>query len=140
MKSVSNVNVFPGDNQNTITWDSPSGETFEGFYVYRTDNLNGDYTRISDDVIVANSFIDTNPLAGRNIYMVRTVKLETSGSGSYFNLGLGQVDSIDFIVATEDFEENKISIFPNPSQGQFQIELESNNLSNTVLQLSLIHI
>ena len=67
--------------------------------------------------------------------MVRTVKLETSGSGSYFNLGLGQVDSIDFIVATEDFEENKISIFPNPSQGQFQIELESNNLSNTVLQI-----
>ncbi len=123
------------NNQNTISWNPPTGEDYEGFYVYRSETLNGDYTRISNNIVTGNSFTDTNPLVGNNVYMVRTVKLETSGSGTYYNLGLGSVDSIDFVVATEEFEVITLSIYPNPNAGQFQINWNAVNASKMDLQI-----
>ena len=135
VKSASNVSIFMDNNQNQLSWTPPSDETYDGFYIYRSEALNGDYTRISNEIISENSFVDTNPTVGKNIYMVRTVKLETSGSGSYYNLGLGSVDSIDFVVNTEAFEVNELSVYPNPNKGQFNIEWNNSSPKNAVLNI-----
>ncbi len=135
VKSAIVYSVDTENNQNTISWNPPIGEDYEGFYVYRSETLNGDYIRISNDIVTENSFTDTNPTVGNNVYMVRTVKLETSGSGTYYNLGLGSVDSIDFVVSTEAIEANNLSIFPNPNHGQFNVEILSNQQKDAVLKI-----
>ena len=145
VQSASVYSVDTENNQNTISWNPPPGEDYVGFYVYKSETLNGDYNRISNEIVTENSFTDTNPIVGNNVYMVRTVKLESSGSGTYYNLGLGSVDSIDFVVNTEEFEVNHVSVFPNPSQGQIQINWNEQHHSKVTLQIhdvsgKLVHV
>jgi hypothetical protein len=54
--------------------------------------------------------------------MLRAVKLETSGSGIYYNLSPGLIDTSNFFVAVDDLVLNsQIQITPNPSHGFFEI-------------------
>jgi hypothetical protein len=76
-------------NGGTITW-SPSNDTaIQGYNVYRANSLNGPFAKISGATPVPTLFfVDPAPVSGA-VYMVRTVKLEQSGSGTYLNLSQG---------------------------------------------------
>jgi hypothetical protein len=65
----------------------------EGYRVYRSDRLRGQFHRIASTSAADTTYEDASPLLGANVYMVRTLKLETSGSGTYHNLSPGAVDS-----------------------------------------------
>ncbi|MFK7772033.1 MAG: PKD domain-containing protein [Saprospiraceae bacterium] len=79
-----------------LNWDEPIDEDIYGYHVYRADSLYGKFDRLNNDVLTDTFFTDNDPLTGENWYMVRTVKLENSASGSYFNLSLGRIDSVFF--------------------------------------------
>ena len=79
-----------------LNWDEPIDEDIFGYHVYRADSLYGKFDRLNNDVLTDTFFTDNDPLTGENWYMVRTVKLENSASGSYFNLSLGRIDSVFF--------------------------------------------
>jgi hypothetical protein len=72
----------------TLSW-SPSNDAVEGYHVYRAQQSGGPYTRLTRVLVPAPRFTDTNPPAGRSAYMVRAVKLELSGSGTYWNESQG---------------------------------------------------
>jgi hypothetical protein len=76
-----------------LTW-SPSDDTVEGYNIYRAPSLGGEFERLNVGTCSDTSFIDVAPLAGNNVYMVRALKLETSGGGTYYNLSCGVVDSL----------------------------------------------
>jgi len=67
-----------------LTWTA-SPDTVAGYHVYRSANPLGPFTRLTTSPVTGNSFSDTGALPGANTYMVRAVKLETSGSGTYIN-------------------------------------------------------
>ncbi len=99
----------PGSNSIDLTWDEPMDEDVFGYHIYRADSLYGKFERLNNDVLTDTFFTDTDPLTGENWYMVRTVKLENTASGSYFNLSLGRIDSIIFspaIFLTAGFSTN----------------------------------
>ncbi|MCP4088485.1 MAG: hypothetical protein GY746_01640 [Gammaproteobacteria bacterium] len=70
-----------------------SSDTVLGYNIYRSDSLNGYFIKINNSIIIDTFYSDDSALAGKKIYMVRAVKLESHGSGSYYNLSAGVIDS-----------------------------------------------
>lgn len=75
----------------TLNWQAPANETVAGYHVYRGQSLNGPFTLLTTGAVegvTTMSYTDFNAPSGA-IYMVRTTKLESTNSGSYYNLGEG---------------------------------------------------
>ena len=73
----------------TIDW-APSPNTDAEYLVYRSRNgLAGPWDRITPEPIAETSFTDIAARQTPVMYQVRAVGLETTGSGSYFNLSQG---------------------------------------------------
>lgn len=117
-----------------VSW-SNSIDDVDGYYIYRSISEFGKYDRISDTLVMAAPFVDHPPATGTYYYMVRAVRLEDTPSGSFYNLGGGDGDSISAIVsgiATENVLFRDFSIYPNPVSGQL-IVLFNNSSSHEVI-------
>jgi hypothetical protein len=80
------VAVANGSSGVDLNWNA-SPDTVLGYHVYRAPTAAGPFTRLTTDLITGTSY--TDPAVTTNIYMVRAVKLEVSGSGSYYNASQG---------------------------------------------------
>ena len=109
-----------------LSWNPSTDEGIIGYHIYRSGDLNGQFERLSSDIITGLSWKDDSPLHNRNIYMVRAYRLEVTGSGTYYNLSLGIIDSTEVSVPGPDpFPPASSTIyrnFPNPFAEQTQID------------------
>ncbi len=88
VKPVKNLTATVEGQGWRLEWSPPTNEVIAHYLVYRFDSLAGDFINVSQAVLDS-FFVDpVGPLESR-LYMVRAVKWETSGSGSYWNLSLG---------------------------------------------------
>lgn len=71
-----------------------SEEPVEGYHIYRAPDIHGVFTRVNAAVVVDSFAVDPDPPVDKTAYMVRAVKLEQSGSGTYYNLSAGIIDSV----------------------------------------------
>jgi hypothetical protein len=122
VKQATNINATPVPlNGANITWAASPDAGVIGYYVYRTDSLWGYYQKISP-MVTTLSFEDTVGTNGLKYYMVRPVKLQTTPSGSYYNLGIGITDSatvtypLPVSIASVNEIPVDINVFPNPAQ------------------------
>jgi hypothetical protein len=90
-----------GAGEVLLSWGA-SPDIIEGYHIYRAPGLREAFERINGLAIPDTVFVDWSPLSGNNVYMVRALKLETTGSGTYYNLSGGVVDSL--VVETEATE------------------------------------
>ncbi len=60
-----------------------------GYNIYRSTSATGPFTRLNSSLVTATSYTDSSAPGGSVTYMVRAVRLETSGSGSYYNPSQG---------------------------------------------------
>ena len=130
VKPVDNLFVENDIIEIDLEWEAPIDETnVEGYYVYKKNFIENRWERISPDVVTETQFTDQSPDIGANHYMVKTVKLEISGSGSYLNLALGVIDSADFVTDILHLKKEKavFSISPNPASDYLFIHLEEPN-------------
>jgi len=115
------VIVSENNNETTqITWEA-SQDNIEGYHIYRAISINDDFERITDLPLLDTSFEDINPINGNNVYMVRALKLENTGSGSYYNLSQGSIDSLAIVVTNienvnnlPEFKNRLNQNYPNP--------------------------
>lgn len=119
----------------TIQWSPSPDKDVLGYYIYRSEEYGRGYERISD-LVTDISYQDKNGDDGLKYYMVRPCKLENNPSGSYYNLGLGIVDSatVSFPESTlnndvPDFE-GKIFCSPNPTSDFVNIYLNIDQIIN----------
>ena len=131
VKPPSNLKVT-GTSTKHLVWKK-SKDNITGYNIYRGNYIWGNFTKITLTPVTDTFFNDPVPMSGVNVYMVRAVKLETSASGSYFNMSEGIFDLSTFSLGA-DYPEFKtvagINIFPNPSSGI--INIKSENLKSTV--------
>ncbi len=126
------------ENQVSFTYEASPDPEVIGYYIYRGTNPDGGFERISPGIISdPNTFTDVPPSFGDYYYMLRAVKLESSGSGTYYNLSPGLIDTSNFFVNTEELILNHtVQIHPNPSNGLFNIHFEKEIM--TEWQLSIL--
>ena len=123
MKPVSNLVATASANGVDVHWTPPTGETVAGYHIYRADSLQGDFIRVNSNLITGTAFTDAPLTADSALYMVRAVKLETSGSGSYWNLSLGTMVWSSFDpCANAPFQTD---IFPGICEGETYVFQDS---------------
>jgi len=108
-----------------LSWQ-PSADEIEGYHVFRAATLFGEFTRITGEAVTTESFSDPEPLNGKNVYMVRALKLESSASGSYYNLSQGVIDSLEVVTHTDEPGEilqGHIRVYPNPTGHSCRVEV-----------------
>jgi hypothetical protein len=84
----SNLQSVAAGSTTTLTWAPSTDSAIQGYHVYRSTSVNGPFTRVSGNLLTTPTFVDTASPGGA-IYMVRAVKLESSGSGTYYNASQG---------------------------------------------------
>lgn len=116
-----NLSLNEEEGNVQLTWETPTEDVL-GYYVYR--KTANEWVRLHDGMIVSTSFTDSCLIADTYQYMVKSLQLEQTASGSYYNLSLGVSDSIttntdlsvtaDFII--DDQNDGSIQL-TNQSQG-----------------------
>ncbi|HFC00869.1 MAG TPA: discoidin domain-containing protein, partial [Phaeodactylibacter sp.] len=96
VEAPTNLQITNNNNTINLNWNPPSNETLVGYNIYRAASVNGVFQKINNNTITSTSFVDNSPLTGDNFYLVKTLKLETSGSGTYYNLSLGLLGNTNF--------------------------------------------
>ena len=81
----------------TLSW-APSTDDVQAYLVYSGSSLAGPFTRVTANAIATTSYTDAIP---RPVYMVRAVRLQTAGSGSYFNASQGVFQTLGNAVSLE---------------------------------------
>ena len=94
------LSVVPSGGNAQLSWTAsrppPPGEPqVIGYHVYRANTANGPFTRLTPSPVAGTSYTDAGVSSGAWTYMVRAVRLETTGGGSFFNASLGARQSID---------------------------------------------
>jgi hypothetical protein len=82
-----NLTSTTNDAAITLRW-TESNDAVLGYHVYRAVNSDGPYSRLTAVPITCTSFTDRSPDRAAS-YMVRAVKLESTASGTYFNVSQG---------------------------------------------------
>ena len=80
--------VVSGTGSLTLNWSASTDSNLQGYHVYRSTSSTGPFARLTSSPVTATSFVDAPP-SGTHTYMVRAVKLEQSGSGTYYNPSQG---------------------------------------------------
>ena len=111
---VATTNVSGGVD---LSWNA-SPDTVLGYHVYRATNAAGPFTRLNANLISGTNYTDSSPTATN--YMVRAVKLEVSGSGSYYNASQGIFQTVSIpsgppVLTITAQDTNKIYGAPLPA-------------------------
>ena len=89
------LNVVKNGANPTLTWTSSTDPSVVGYHVYRKPVGNGSYTRLTPSPQPGTTYTDSSVSSDAYTYMVRAVRLETTGSGTYYNASLGIEQSVD---------------------------------------------
>ncbi|MCE3259102.1 MAG: hypothetical protein K0S12_743 [Bacteroidetes bacterium] len=91
---VSNVVAQKSGYDCHISWSASTQTNVLGYNIYRKDQVNTDYVKVNSAMISGTTYTDVCLLnAGIYKYMVRAVVLETSPSGTYYNMSEGIADT-----------------------------------------------
>ncbi|MDB6032281.1 MAG: hypothetical protein JWM16_2619, partial [Verrucomicrobiales bacterium] len=109
---VTNLRITAA-NGITLAWGA-SPDNVVGYHVYSAPNLAGPYTRLTSSPVTGTTFNHSGGTAS-TVYMVRAVKLETSGSGTYYNASQGVFASVSGGTAIND--GSTVTSTPNSNPG-----------------------
>ncbi|HEX2617873.1 MAG TPA: thrombospondin type 3 repeat-containing protein, partial [Flavobacteriales bacterium] len=85
----SNLQVTNNSGSANFTWTASSGSV-DGYYLYSIDATTGAVSRAVPTMITGSSYSSPSvPFVAGRQYLVRAVRLETSNTGTYYNLSLG---------------------------------------------------
>ena len=92
IKPPQNLVVTSNNNQTTFSWEASSDQV-EGYHIYKL-QPNGSHLRLNQTVITTTTY--THPINSNtdDRFMVRALKLVNSFSGTYYDLSLGSISSI----------------------------------------------
>jgi hypothetical protein len=115
--------VGTGSGEVQVAWDPPASG-LEGYHVYRAPALDASFERLTAAPEPGTVFIDHDPLPDNNVYMVRALRLETTGSGTFYNLSCGAIDSLRMSsVEEEDLRRLGLAVRPCPVLREAQVRL-----------------
>ncbi len=118
VKPVTNL-VQTFTNGETLTWTASQDTDIVGYHVYRAYNEFGKFERLTPNPITSLTFTNTELTAVVRHYLVKAIKLETTGSGTYLNPSIGVSPTIN--LKNNDFDSSNIEVVPNPASNYISI-------------------
>lgn len=124
-----------------LSWTASKEAGILGYYIYRSSSPYGNYFPINSTPLSATTYTDKAPFQGTNYYLVKTVKLTQSASGTYYNTSHGTGANISGITgqaaSTQKELKIEISIFPNPAKSALTIQFSEYNNSESLQILNV---
>lgn len=94
-----NLSLSRNGNNVNCSWGASPDADVVGYHIYRATSITDTFKLLNPDYRNILSFVDNSPSTGKNVYMVRAVKLQNTMTGSVFvNLSSGIIDSINLPV------------------------------------------
>jgi hypothetical protein len=125
---VKKLTAVSQSNYVKLSWSKALGK-HDGYAVYRYDTVENTYYRVNKNHIIKDTFYNdsTNYFNGRNTYTVRPIRLETTASGTWYNLGAGPFVSLNHTNGRKVLSAQLmgISIHPNPGHAEVTVSLAS---------------
>lgn len=121
------VQAHQADSTFHLSWTA-SSDTVIGYNVYRANSAGDPFALITPAPISTTTFIDLHPKNGNNVYIVRAVALQQTGSGTYYNESQGVYDSATIhTTGISNLTEKQLAVhvYPNPSKSDFHIIIPS---------------
>lgn len=111
-----------------ISWTASPEAGVAGYYVYRATSEFGEY-KLRSGMVTGTTYTDSFGAPGSYWYMVRATKLQTTPSGTYYNMSLGTSASGTFqypyfdvgVPAVTSVAE--VQLYPNPAKESVQLEI-----------------
>ena len=128
-------------SQVNLAWQASSDNSISGYHVYHGSDILGPYQRLTASPVVGTSY-SHNIGSGIHFYMVRAIKLETTGSGTFYNPSQGiflQVNKDsggETPVVTITLEDEQAGEF-GPDSGSFRISRTPVSSGSLQVQLSI---
>ena len=82
-----------------LAWIASPNASVIGYHVYRAANASAAFTRLTSTPLASTSYTDSSVTTGSYVYMVRAVRLEGTGGGTFYNASLGTTQSLNLDVA-----------------------------------------
>jgi len=120
VEPIADLEITQESGENLLTW-TYSDEDIAGFNVYRSNTLKKDYQKLNSEILNVSEYIDHAPFDGENYYMVKTVKLQETGSGSYYNSSQGIFEY--FFVESDSLYE--VTFFVEGENGDIEAKVDS---------------
>ncbi|MCX6350403.1 MAG: YCF48-related protein, partial [Bacteroidetes bacterium] len=122
---VSNLKISSATTTKNLSWGASADNNIVGYNIYRASSTYGKFSKINKVLNTSTAFTDSFPLSGKNIYMIRAVKLENTPSGTYYNMSQGIMDSLTFItgISTLQSQMSIVKYYPNPFSNVIKIEM-----------------
>ena len=105
-------------NELQLDWTASTESSIIGYHVYKSSTEFGQYQKISSSIITGTTFTDVNVLNSNEWYMVRAIKFQVTGSGTYLNPSTGIfIQSPITVGIEENIVNSTLIIYPNPTTG-----------------------
>lgn len=104
------------NNGHLISWNASTDNNIVGYHIYRSYSENGPFERLTTTPITDLSYTDPDLTTVIRFYLVKAIKLETTGSGTYLNPSIG-IQATNTLTLN-DYNENSIQVYPNPVQNE----------------------
>ncbi len=141
IKPVQNLTVAtPFHNGAILNWTASPDPGVIGYYVYRADSQYGYFTRLTPTMITALTYHDLSASNGLKYYMVRPVKLQSTPSGGYYNLGVGITDTGTILSSTLQVlagvsPEVSVNVFPNPALNDLNVTVTTTDAGQVTMYI-----
>lgn len=119
-----------------LNWTESVGD-FDGYNIYRIDEVANTSTKINSEIITQNTYIDVAAPSGKIVYQLRTVKLVNLANNSYYTMGHSSTsNTVNYISSVEFSLDDGFNIAPNPSNGLFRLQLPKgvNSIKSITIQ------
>lgn len=133
VKPASNLQATTDGSSINLTWNASPDDAIIGYHIYKSASEFGVYTKLTTTPISILTYTDTNFLP-TDWYMVRAIKLQTTGSGSYLNPSIGIRNNANQL-STLDHNLVSITVYPNPTHNEIFIESSETLINYQVLDL-----
>ncbi len=111
----SNITLSVSNGNAVLQWVSSPDAAVMGYHIYESSTEFGKFQRISNAVVNGTSFTIPNYQTG-HWYMVKAVKIITSGCGQFIHTSIGkEIQGTLLLGLQENANTLSINVFPNPS-------------------------
>ncbi|MFY0644587.1 MAG: T9SS type A sorting domain-containing protein [Bacteroidia bacterium] len=125
------VSMNNDSTQVYLDWTASTASDVIGYYVYWSNDQLSGYKLLNQTPIAGTSFAHFTPLGDNNYYMVRAERLETTASGSYYNLSQAshvEVQGVKRTASEKQFTKQEFNLYPIPAQDFIYFRTSSNEI------------